>query len=206
MEELSYPVIEIFDSVQGEGSLMGCPVTFIRLKGCNLACPWCDTKDSWDTTKAGSNFEKLSVDEIVSHVKREIVVITGGEPCIHDLVPLIDELHKKNVFVCIETNGTLPTPEGVDWVVCSPKPNDYVISNLCFFNELKYVVDDNFHPETCVPSDLKGKVGQVWLQPCDYGKGQEEKSQASLEKCVEYAMTYSYLRVGIQLHKLIGVK
>lgn len=204
-----YNVVEIFDSIQGEGSMMGMPVTFIRLKGCNLTCPWCDTKETWagaDDSKTGSS--ELTIEEILEKCDRDIVVITGGEPCIQPIEALVDALHLKGQkFVCIETNGTLATPQNIDWVVCSPKPNaDYIINANCFFNELKYVVDDNFDPDTCVPEDQKKHCGTVWLQPCDYGKGQEEKSTASMEKCVELAMTKSYLRVGIQLHKLISVK
>jgi organic radical activating enzyme len=207
-EEQRFPVIEIFHSIQGEGAFMGVPVSFVRFQGCNLACPWCDTKDTW----TGNGVKKLepgyfTADKIVEKCSMEIVVLTGGEPCIRDLEKLIDKMHEKGKFVCIETNGTQKTPGNADWVVCSPKPlADYKINGECFFNELKYVVDDDFDPETCVPPDMKDKVGQVWLQPCDFGPGKETESQDSMKKCVEMAMKYTYLRVGIQLHKLIGVK
>lgn len=199
----TYPVMEIFTSIQGEGSMLGMPVTFIRMAGCNLACPWCDTKESWK-----KDAKRISIMEIVDQCAMAIVVITGGEPCLQNLVPLIEALHLKEKFVCIETNGTLPTPEGVDWVVCSPKPAEYEINAQCWFNELKYVVDDNFDADTCIPEDCKKTCGTVWLQPCDYGEGEENKAKtrASMQKCIDLTLKKGYLRTGIQLHKILDVK
>lgn len=207
LEPTLYPVMEIFSSIQGEGSMLGMPVTFIRLAGCNLKCPWCDTKESW--TAEGDKVHLVDAKYIADKCDKNIVVITGGEPCMNDLTDLITVLHVMQKFVCIETNATLPTPEAIDWVVASPKPPEYLIHNQCFFNELKYVVDDNFDPETCVPDAQKKTCGSVWVQPCDFGKKtaeQRNKSRASTMKCVRLALTTSYLRVGIQLHKILDVK
>lgn len=198
-----YPVMEIFSSIQGEGSMLGMPVTFIRFAGCNLKCPWCDTKESWGGVK-GVKVESLNIDDIIAKCNMAIVVLTGGEPCLQPLEPLIDALHKKEKFVCIETNGTLSTPTNADWVVCSPKPPQYLIHGACFFNELKYVVDDEFALD-CIPEDQKQRCGTVWLQPCDYGR-QNPKSIASAQKCVDFVLKNPYLRVGIQLHKILDVK
>ncbi|MHA1585232.1 MAG: radical SAM protein, partial [Promethearchaeota archaeon] len=68
---MNYPVMEIFDSIQGEGSWIGIPATFIRLSGCNLRCSWCDTKESWE------NAQEMSIEEILSKVNRKNVIITG---------------------------------------------------------------------------------------------------------------------------------
>lgn len=206
-ETYGYNVIEIFDSIQGEGSMMGMPVTFIRFQGCNLSCPWCDTKESWVNGNPSPKADFLYIEDITEKCARDIVVLTGGEPCMQKLEPLIEALQMKGKFVCIETNGTFATPANANWIVCSPKPNvNYKIHDKCHYDELKFVVDDNFDADKHVPEHLKAHCGQVWLQPCDYGKGNEEKSTASMEKCVELAMTKNYLRVGIQLHKLISVK
>lgn len=200
LEEQRYAIMEIFDSIQGEGSMMGMPVTFIRMKGCNLACPWCDTKESWKKEEPN-----MTIQEIIAKCNRTQVVITGGEPCAQNIAPLVEALHRVDKFVAIETNGTLPTPENIDWVVCSPKPPYYKIHENCWFNELKYVVDDNFSLD-CVPEDMKQVCGPVWLQPCDYGKGQEARTEASIQKCVQFAMDTTFLRVGIQLHKIFDLK
>ena len=236
------PVMEIFSSIQGEGSMMGMPVTFIRLAGCNLRCPWCDTKDSWtkpcahetieymdtnemrnsdmfcsicgaegsrqeliDMTISSGSYTWETISEIVLQCDKNIVVITGGEPCMHDLTEVIDALHLADKLVCIETNGTLPSPSNADWVVCSPKPMEYVIHGQCFFDELKYVVDENFDVD-CVPIEQQAKCGSTWLQPCDYGIGKEEETKASVTRCYMLAMDNAYLRVGIQMHKLLDVK
>ncbi|WDU83038.1 7-carboxy-7-deazaguanine synthase QueE [Caloramator sp. Dgby_cultured_2] len=82
-----YRVNEIFHSVQGEGSYLGCPATFVRLSGCNLNCPWCDTDHS--------EKEFLTAKEIADRVEYEKVIITGGEPTIYDLEPLLLELKKE---------------------------------------------------------------------------------------------------------------
>jgi 7-cyano-7-deazaguanosine (preQ0) biosynthesis protein QueE len=127
---MRYPIVEIFSSVQGEGTYSGVPVTFIRTGGCNLQCPWCDSKYSWES---GHKRSALTTEEIVEAVKKAekgvnvaMVVITGGEPSIHNLQALVDDLHRMGKYVAIETNGTNPIPEEwkIDWVTCSPKPGN----------------------------------------------------------------------------------
>lgn len=191
------PVMEIFDSIQGEGSFIGLPATFVRLSGCNLKCPWCDTKESWQT----SPLNYLSVEEIVARCAQNLVIITGGEPCIHDLAELTGALQEACKFVCIETNGTRPTPQDVDWVTCSPKPPIYVIHPECKFNELKYVVDEQFALD-CIPDSLKegDELLSIWLQPQGYDM------EKSAKKAFDLVMSNNYLRMGIQLHKVLNVK
>ena len=208
--DVKYPVMEIFDSIQGEGSMLGMPVTFVRFKGCNLACPWCDTKETWKQAIPGEvsdSFTWMTATEIAEKCNKSVVVLTGGEPGLQPLAELIEALHIIQKFICMETNGTVATPEGIDWIVCSPKPAaNYVIDANCFFNELKYVVDDNFNPDECVPPEKKKTIGEVWLQPCDYGKGRGADTIASRDRCIQLALEKDYLRVGIQLHKLYDVK
>lgn len=140
---IRYPVLEIFTSLQGEGFHMGKGTTFIRLAGCNLRCSWCDTQTAFDIAQAS----KMSAMEIVSTYKipHHHVVITGGEPTMYNLKPLVTELHKLDKYVAIETNGTNPVPPewGIDWITVSPKPeSNYTLQ--CKANELKYVVDNHF--------------------------------------------------------------
>ena len=189
------PVIEIFDSIQGEGILAGFPVTFIRLAGCNLACPWCDTKESWTKDAA----MMMTPVEICAASDLEFVVITGGEPTIHNLTGLVAVLNAQGHKVMIETNGTNPIPAHWDfhWVVCSPKPPLYQVNCRC--NELKYVVDESFKEEI-IPT---GHCDYITLQP-------ESCKPDSLKRCIDYVMksagSRKPYRLGLQLHKYIDVK
>lgn len=194
-QQTKYPVIEIFSSIQGEGIHTGRPVTFIRLAGCNLSCPWCDTKQSWN-----ENYPKMTAKEIAAQVTTEMVVLTGGEPTIHDLTQLVYALHAKNCYIAIETNGTNPVPFTIDWVTVSPKPgSNFEIHPEINVGELKYVVDDNFDPKVIQASRVGH--GLVWLQV-------ESARKESMKRCFEMVMNdpSGKLRVGIQIHKLLEVR
>lgn len=195
---MKYPVIEIFQSIQGEGFYLGTPANFIRLSGCNLKCPWCDT--DWSTPKAGI----LSEEEIVAQLDTTLplTVITGGEPLMHDVLPLVKAIRKKfDCIISFETNGTQSTEmlENIDgiWITCSPKPQtDWNIVPTCHYNELKYVIDDMITIDK-----IRTDTSFIWLQP------EGSTMQKSWKKCMEFAMQKPYeLRVGVQLHKLMEVR
>lgn len=192
-----YPVIEVFDSIQGEGAHSGLGATFIRLAGCNLRCEWCDTAHSFDMDKA----EYLTAEEILAKYSfpQPMVIVTGGEPTLYDLGQLVSSLHNLSKYVSLETNGTNPVPEewGIDWITVSPKPqSNYKIN--CSANELKYIVDDQFKLDYV---EFDKYAGRVVLQ---------------VESCKAESITKAYrlimdnpqykLRLGVQLHKLIGVE
>ncbi|EES2313879.1 7-carboxy-7-deazaguanine synthase QueE, partial [Escherichia coli] len=140
---MQYPINEMFQTLQGEGYFTGVPAIFIRLQGCPVGCAWCDTKHTWEKledrevslfsilakTKESDKWGAASSEDLLAVIGRQgytarHVVITGGEPCIHDLLPLTDLL-EKNGFSCqIETSGTHEvrcTPN--TWVTVSPKLN-----------------------------------------------------------------------------------
>ena len=193
-----YPIIEIFDSIQGEGCQIGRTATFVRFAGCNLNCPWCDTEWSKAT-------EMLTLEELVSRINfnMSMVVFTGGEPTLQDLEPIFEAIQKKKPghFMTIETNGTFNT--GVLqarytslWVTCSPKPETNWQCKCCP-DEIKYVIDDAITFENIrAPYDSC----PVWLQPQGYDM------QASWAKCFELAMKNPKWRVGVQLHKIMEVR
>lgn len=193
-----YSVIEIFDSIQGEGSWLGQPCTFVRLAGCNLRCSWCDT--DWK-----SSVQEMSVDEIIDKINYNRVVITGGEPALHDLRPLLVTLREDCHEIAIETNGTLPISglSFIDHIVCSPKADScWQIEDSIFhrISELKFVVDKPFVPSVILESWRAHFAGHIWLQP------EGSDMQAMWKRCHEMAMMDPRLRVGVQLHKLMEVQ
>lgn len=199
MMEAKLPIVEIFDSIQGEGYHMGEMVTFIRTSGCNLACPWCDTKESWGMESA----KDMTISEIMEQVHFEKVVITGGEPTIHGaLEVLIATLKQNDCYVCIETNGTNPVSCLVDWVTCSPKPGTgYFIHPHLRPDELKYVVADDFDDMLAIPEEIRDRyAGLIWLQP------EGGNMKISWQNCNTLVAADDRLRVGVQLHKIMEVK
>ena len=116
----TYPVMEAFATVQGEGAHTGTPSWFIRLGGCDVGCVWCDVKESWDPEA----HPRQSVEELVAAAVesgRKTVVVTGGEPAMHNLAPLTDALRAAGLTAHIETSGAHPLTGTWDWVTLSPK-------------------------------------------------------------------------------------
>ena len=107
---------EIFYSLQGEGFHTGTPAVFIRFSGCNLKCSFCDT-----CHEDGTLMSDEEILQAVSAYPSNVVILTGGEPSLWIDQAFIDLLHQAGKYICIETNGTNPLPEGIDWVTCSPK-------------------------------------------------------------------------------------
>ena len=121
-------VNDIFYSLQGEGRNTGRAAIFIRFAGCNLKCPFCDTDFA--------QYEEMSDEDILNRIKSypsHFVVLTGGEPSLQVDRQLVDLLHKHGYELAMETNGTHPIVDGIDWITCSPKGNTVI--KRC--NELK---------------------------------------------------------------------
>ncbi len=215
-------VNEIFETIQGEASYTGTPAVFLRLQGCPVACPWCDTKHTWhiqpEHTVAISvmlekqadapEFAQMSEKDLVEAVRSfhaRHVVITGGEPCSYDLTQLTSELVGLGYTVQIETSGTFPVRAHPDtWVTVSPKVDmpgglSVLPDALRRANEIKHPVGrerdiDNLR---LVLRDAN-PAALVWLQPLS----QSEKATAL---CIQEA-TLNGWRVSIQTHKFLGVR
>ncbi len=119
--EDALPINELFASLQGEGKLVGVPSTFVRTSGCNLRCWFCDSyHTSWEPTHAWLSLESVLA-EVDAHAT-DHVVVTGGEPLIHDgVVDLIELLDERGYHVTVETNGTIYRDAPIDLASISPK-------------------------------------------------------------------------------------
>lgn len=194
-------VNEIFYSIQGEGHFAGVAAVFVRLSGCNLRCPFCDTE-----------FESgvvMSEDDIVNEVMRypaSHVVITGGEPTLQLTSSLCRKLKGAGKFLQIETNGTNELAPGVaeliDWVTCSPKGAPVRIQKI---DELKVVFGGSsaVSPDDC--GELLERHGAVAsLQPCDMGNPGD--NQRIVRETFEYLLAHPRWRLSLQTHKMIDVR
>jgi 7-carboxy-7-deazaguanine synthase len=201
--EAKLRIIEVFDSIQGEGMMMGKACHFIRLAGCNLSCAWCDTKYSWSIDVDSRTKEVFVKDLVNGSSSVKYVVITGGEPCIQGSVlnVLVNELRMANKFVCLETNGTLPTPININQCTVSPKPSSgYLIHKKCRVDELKFVVSgEDFWRKPVLALAKKYPGVPVWLQP--NGFDLEESAKLAYDFVKEHP-EYPNLRLGVQLHKI----
>ena len=204
-----YPINEMFMSLQGEGYHTGKPAFFIRLAGCNLSCPWCDTQHH----ERG----KMSEVEIVSQIlcgmspyqKSINIVITGGEPTIHDLAPLLFELRTKlNCHIAVETNGThmkmlaLYKEQGIlDWVTFSPKPEHRYDQTtmqkyMCVVDEIKVVLDGMIMPNLYKP--FIGhliELERCYIQPCS----------EDFQSAVAFVMSNPEWRLSVQTQKILKI-
>ena len=209
----SLPVVECFHSLQGEGEHAGRSAYFIRLASCKVGCPWCDTKDSWN-----SDFhpQQSLIDLSTQTAKAQeegaaFVVITGGEPLHHNLDDLCKEirkstlnLEKKSIPIHLETSGVDMLSGKPDWITLSPKRHSPPrLDNLLSCQELKVVIqnaEDLLFAKTMADSiKNNGKIKpQLFLQ----AGWENEEGQTLAIKFVKYNPDW---RLSMQTHKWLGV-
>lgn len=192
-------VNEIFYSLQGEGYHVGTAAVFVRLSGCNLRCPFCDTQHESGT--------EMTDDEIVEAVKdypARLVVITGGEPSLQLTRSLVNALHGINKIVAVETNGTHRLPSNVDWITLSPKDSylgDAAKVKIRIVDEIKVVYDGvndpDFYP------DIMCTHGH-FLQPCDTGN--PARNAEILDAAIEYVKREPRWKLSLQIHKILNIR
>jgi 7-carboxy-7-deazaguanine synthase len=205
-----YAVKELFLTLQGEGGQAGRRAVFLRFAGCNLwsgreqdraaaPCSFCDT-DFVGTD--GENGGRYQADALAAKAKslwgegeRPLVVVTGGEPSLQLDPVLIDALHRNGFEVAIETNGTLPAAQGLDWICVSPKAGTQIVQRTG--NELKLVWPQ---PGVDPAAMLDWEFDDFLIQPMD-GASRE----ASLQAAIAYVMAHPRWRLSLQNHKLIGL-
>ena len=196
-------VNDIFYSLQGEGHNTGRAAVFIRFAGCNLRCPFCDTE--FDT------YREMTAEEIVADISTypaRFIVLTGGEPTLQVDESFVDLLHQHGFEVAMESNGTRPAPNNLDWLTVSPKVlrgERIEERGERLPDELKVVFDENTDPETYLPSPSTLHHSPIlYLQPCDTGNA--ERNAIIINRCVDYIKKHPQWRLSLQTHKLVGFK
>jgi 7-carboxy-7-deazaguanine synthase len=196
----SYPVMEHFYTLQGEGYHTGKAAYFIRLGGCDVGCVWCDVKDSWDASAHPVMTAAEMVDLAAAHTGR-IAVITGGEPAMHDLSGLCDALHAAGFDTHIETSGAHPLSGDLDWVTLSPKKFKAPLEScLQQADELKVVVFHKSDLEWAEQHAAKVPAGcRLYLQP------EWSKKDAITPLIIEYIKDHPQWQLSLQTHKYINI-
>ena len=217
---MSYSVKEIFYTLQGEGANAGRPAVFCRFAGCNLwtgreadretaICRFCDTEFVGTDGPGGGRFstaESLadaiaatwtpeSTAQPIDRRTAPFVVCTGGEPLLQLDAPLLAALHARAFEVAVETNGTLPPPEGIDWLCLSPKADAELVVQQG--DELKLVYpQERGEPERYRHLQFR----HFFLQPMD---GPDRIRNTGL--ALEYCLAHPEWRLSLQTHKILGI-
>ena len=209
---MKYRIKEIFFTQQGEGKNTGKDFIFVRFSGCNLwsgqekhrasaICKFCDT-DFYGTD--GINGGKYEVKELIKKIKslwisadsQIRVVLTGGEPLLQVDEGLISALKKEDIYIAVETNGTLEAPDGIDWICMSPKANTEI--KLRKGSEVKVVYPQkNLNPDNFNVLDFKN----FYIQPMD-----SENYEDNVSQSVKYCMQNPNWKLSLQTHKILGIR
>lgn len=200
---------EVFHSIQGEAYWTGTPALFIRLQGCTVGCPWCDTKESWGV-KPNLVMDEAAISDLLEKSPERHVVITGGEPFEHNIEWLIDAVVSSGKWCQVETSGTAPLPDSIlrpvfcnTWLTVSPKIGynkpllDEVVQEA---DEIKYPVktEKDVDDLLALLERISWQGSDVWLQPLS-------QSRRATQLCVDLAAKHGF-RVSIQVHKYIGMR
>ena len=216
-----YRVKEAFYTLQGEGAQDGRAAVFCRFSKCNLwtgrekdrataVCNFCDTDFVGTDGQNGGRFE--TPEELARHIRnlwpeapgKPYVVCTGGEPLLQLDAPLIEALHREGFEVGVETNGTLPAPEGIDWLCVSPKADAPVVLEAC--DELKLV----YPQPLAMPERFLGiRASHYFLSPMASPSIPEtavdEIKQSNTRRATDYCLAHPQWRLTLQMHKIIGI-
>ncbi|MEY4893853.1 MAG: hypothetical protein RL751_663 [Bacteroidota bacterium] len=200
IQKSTLPVMEHFYTLQGEGKHSGRAAYFIRLAGCDVGCVWCDVKESWDI----SPNQYLTIENIVAAVGQtptDFVVITGGEPTMHNLTELTSALHAKGYEIAIETAGVHPLKGQIDWYCFSPKKFKAPIAEAyTLAQELKVVIAH--------PSDFEWAeqhAAKVSASCELYLQTEWEKQERFLPLIIDYIKRNKNWKISLQTHKYMQI-
>ncbi len=193
-----YKVNEIFYSLQGEGRWSGRPAVFVRMSGCNLKCPFCDTDFK--------GYKEMSAEDILAACQEKggdcrFIVLTGGEPTLQ-----VDaDTHPSPASAGILSfDGNQRHPRGssgIDWVTCSPKLDFTEGGELALkkVDELKLVFDGAHEV-----NNYGLEATYQYLQPCDVGN--DARNRFILSGCIDYVKRHPEWQLSLQMHKIVGIR
>ena len=194
------PLMEAFYSIQGEGFHAGRAAYFIRLGGCDVGCHWCDVKESWEAEK----WPEIHVEEIAAGAAAsgsDMVVVTGGEPLMHDLGALTKSLKNHGLQTHLETSGAHPLTGEWDWICLSPKkfkkPTDDIFHRA---DELKVIVYNK--SDLAWGEQMAARVGddcKLYFQP------EWSRSEAVMPLIIEYVKDNPRWEISLQIHKFMNI-
>ena len=229
MRNTVYHINEIFYSLQGEGFHTGRPAVFVRFAGCNLRCPFCDTDFSHSEPMTAEQIARRVFD--YSTHPHTLIVLTGGEPSLQVDKELVDALHAHQQTVTIETNGTRPVPDNIDWVTVSPKAVPADESKVVLSHEPKVVLTQSDEVKVVLSHEPKVVLTQAdevkvvftestekllplwrttirashyYLQPC--AQPGTEPIQTNTEAVVEYILSHPDWKLSLQTHKYLHIR
>ncbi len=196
----SWPIMESFYTVQGEGFHSGRAAYFIRVAGCDVGCVWCDVKESWNA----DDHPVTGLDTLLKEVNStpvDFVVITGGEPTMYAIKTLVKALQDEGKEVAIETSGTNPLDAAVDWYCFSPKKFKAPVAEAYEkANELKIVIFNKSDFEWA--EEHAKKINDdclLFLQP------EWSKEERMLPLIIEYVKNHPKWRISLQTHKYMNI-
>ncbi|MFT5724445.1 MAG: 7-carboxy-7-deazaguanine synthase [Bacteroidia bacterium] len=197
---MKLPVMEQFYTIQGEGKYTGHAAYFIRLAGCDVGCVWCDVKESWDA----EGYPTFSTEDLATTAAKhpcDIVVITGGEPCMYDLTALTTAIRNAGKRVHIETSGAHPIRGNFDWITYSPKKFKAPIPESALLaDELKVIVFNQSDFEWAKTHQKEvSEDCLLYLQP------EWSKQELMHPKIVDFVLAHPEWQIGLQTHKFLGV-
>lgn len=192
--------MEHFYTLQGEGFHQGRAAYFIRLGGCDVGCVWCDVKDSWDAEK----HPVLKIEDLILNIEKtpaKLVVITGGEPLMHNLDELTRLLHAQGFETNIETSGPYPLSGSWNWICLSPKKFKAPLPGILpHANELKVVVFNQSDFDWAEKYAAMVSPGcKLYLQP------EWDKASVVTPLIIEYIKQNPQWELSLQIHKYINV-
>jgi 7-carboxy-7-deazaguanine synthase len=230
-EAPSFPIAEIFFSMQGEGNQAGTAMVFVRLAGCTVGKPYstafkknaglyvfqneCTTYDgrkfACDTDYRAT--ERLTPSEITQRIRElapkcKWISITGGEPLMHHLLPLVRHLNQEGFHLHLDTSGTIPlTPEirlallFFRWAVVSPK-SPFLDEYAELADEIRLLVDGDFDWGR-IPRAIRDQSHKIWISAINQAYTIDPEHS---QQCVNLLLAHPEIRCSVQLHKIFGVR